>query len=46
MESRLCEQGTSEFCDFGVASLRKTVASLRKTRNYSLERKNKTIHQS
>ncbi len=37
-KSRLFERGTSEFCDFGGASLRKT-------RNFSPERKNKTIYQ-
>ena len=37
-KSRLSERGTSEFRDFGEASLRKT-------RNYSLERKNKTNYQ-
>ncbi len=37
-KSRLSERGTSEFRDFGEASLRKT-------RNYSPERKNKTICQ-
>ncbi len=36
-KSRLSERGTSEFRDFGGASLRKT-------RNYSPERKNKTIY--
>ena len=35
-KSRLFERGTSEFRDFDVASLRKT-------RNCSPERKNKTI---
>ncbi len=37
-KSRLSERGTSEFRDF-------CVASLRKTRNYSPERKNKAIYQ-
>ncbi len=36
-KSRLSERGTSEFRDFGGASLRKT-------RNYSPERKNKAIY--
>ncbi len=37
LKSRLSERGTSEFRDFGGASLRKT-------RNCSPERKNKAIH--
>ncbi len=37
-KSRLSERGTSEFRDFGGVSLRKT-------RNCSPERKNKTIYQ-
>ena len=38
VKSRLSERGTSEFRDFGVVSLRKT-------RNCSLERKNKAIYE-